>query len=98
MDVGEMQEFLDTLAKAGIAVRVTSGTRPGAKTSNGRQSNHAIGRALDITPVEGQTFEDLAKKIRNSPDLIKYMKDNRYGIYDETSQEILKNTNGTGAH
>lgn len=38
MDVGEMQEFLDTLAKAGIAVRVTSGTRPGAETSSGKQS------------------------------------------------------------
>ena len=98
IQVGEMQGLLDAFADAGISLRITSGTRPGARTKQGKLSNHAIGRALDITPVEGQTFEDLAEAIRNSPDLIAYMKEHGYGIYDETTPEALQRTGGTGAH
>lgn len=93
-----MQGLLDAFADAGISLRITSGTRPGARTKQGKLSNHALGRALDITPVEGQTFEDLAEAIRNSPDLVAYMKKHGYGIYDETTPEALARTGGTGAH
>lgn len=98
IQVGEMQGLLDAFADAGISLRITSGTRPGARTKQGKQSWHALGRALDITPIEGQTFEDLAKAIRNSPDLVAYMKEHGYGIYDETTPEVLARTGGTGAH
>ena len=98
IQVGEMQGLLDAFADAGISLRITSGTRPGARTKQGKQSNHALGRALDITPVEGQTFEDLAEAIRNSPDLVAYMKEHGYGIYDETTPEALARTGGIGAH
>ena len=98
IQVGEMQGLLDAFADAGISLRITSGTRPGARTKQGKLSNHALGRALDITPVEGQTFEDLAEAIRNSPDLVAYMKKHGYGIYDETTPEALARTGGTGAH
>lgn len=98
IDVGEMQGLLDAFADAGISLRITSGTRPGAHTAQGKLSNHAIGRALDVTPIEGQTFEDLAEQIRNSPELIKYMREHGYGIYDETTPEVLAKTKGTGAH
>ena len=98
IQVGEMQGLLDAFADAGISLRITSGTRPGARTVQGKQSNHALGRALDITPVEGQTFEDLAEAIRNAPDLVAYMKEHGYGIYDETTPEALSRTGGTGAH
>lgn len=98
IQVGEMQGLLDAFADAGISLRITSGTRPGARTAQGKQSNHAIGRALDVTPVEGQTFEDLAEAIRNSPDLVAYMREHGYGIYDETTPEALSRTGGTGAH
>lgn len=101
IQVGEMQGLLDAFADAGISLRITSGTRPGARTKQGKLSNHALGRALDITPVTGQTqkdFEDLAEAIRNSPDLIAYMREHGYGIYDETTPEALQRTNGTGAH
>ena len=101
MDVGEMQEFLDTLAKAGIAVRVTSGTRPGAETSSGKQSWHSQGRALDITPVSGTTREDfnkLREQILNAPDVIKYMQEHNIGIFDETLEQNLAKTKGTGWH
>lgn len=101
IQVGEMQGLLDAFADAGISLRITSGTRPGATTKQGKQSWHSLGRALDVTPVAGQTpedFKDLAEKIRNSPDLIKYMQDHGYGILDETTPEALARTGGTGAH
>ena len=98
IQIGEMQGLLDAFADAGISLRITSGTRPGARTKQGKQSWHALGRALDITPVAGQTFEDLAEAIRNSPDLVAYMKEHGYGIYDETTPETLARTGGTGAH
>ena len=101
IQVGEMQGLLDAFADAGISLRITSGTRPGARTAQGKLSNHALGRALDITPVAGQTqkdFEDLAEAIRNAPDLVAYMKEHGYGIYDETTPEALARTKGTGAH
>lgn len=101
IQVGEMQGLLDAFADAGISLRITSGTRPGATTKQGNQSWHSQGRALDITPVAGQTpedFKDLAEKIRNSPDLVKYMQDHGYGILDETTPEALARTGGTGAH
>ena len=101
IQVGEMQGLLDAFADAGILLRITSGTRPGATTKQGNQSWHSQGRALDITPVTGQTpedFKDLAEKIKNSPDLVKYMQDHGYGILDETTPEALARTGGTGAH
>jgi len=101
IQVGEMQELLDAFADAGISLRITSGTRSGATTKQGNQSWHSQGRALDVTPVTGQTpkdFEDLAEAIRNSPDLVAYMKEHGYGIYDETSSDTLSKTGGTGAH
>lgn len=101
IQVGEMQGLLDAFADAGISLRITSGTRPGATTKQGNQSWHSQGRALDVTPVAGQTpkdFEDLAEAIRNSPDLVAYMKEHGYGIYDETSSDTLSKTGGTGAH
>lgn len=55
IQVGQMQDFLDILAKNNIFVRVTSGVRKGARTSNGNISNHDRGIALDITPIEGET-------------------------------------------
>ena len=101
IDTGEMKEFLDVLADAGIAVRVTSGARPGARTSSGNTSWHSQGRALDITPVSGTTREDFNKlkdQILNAPTVIKYMQDHNIGILDETLDETLQKTGGSGWH
>lgn len=101
IDTGEMKEFLDVLADAGIAVRVTSGARPGARTSSGNTSWHSLGRALDITPVSGTTREDFNKlkdQILNAPTVIKYMQDHNIGILDETLDETLQRTGGSGWH
>ena len=55
INVGNMQEFLDLASEEGVSLRITSGLRDGATTSNGNQSNHATGNAIDVTPIEGQT-------------------------------------------
>lgn len=98
IQVGEMQGLLDAFADAGISLRITSGTRPGATTKQGNQSWHSQGRALDITPVAGQTFEDLKRQIRNAPELINYMRSHGYGIFDETSSATQQQTGATGSH
>ena len=100
-DVGEMQEFLDILADNGIAVRITSGARPGSKTAQGKQSWHSLGRALDITPVSGTTREDfnkLREQIVNNPAVIKYMQEHNIGVFDETLDSNLQKTEGSGWH
>lgn len=98
MNVGYMNEFLNEAAKYGIFFRVTSGVRPGAKTKQGRTSYHSLGHAIDVTPIQGETYEDLKYKIKNSPGFVKWMQDNGYGIFDETTPEVMKRTGASGAH
>ena len=96
--VGNMQELLDKFADAGISLRITSGYRPGARTSSGNQSWHSQGYALDITPGTNETWDSLRQKLKNSPELIKYMQDNGFGIIDETTPEMQSRTGATGPH
>lgn len=98
IDVGNMQELLDKFADAGISLRITSGYRPGARTKQGNQSWHSQGYALDVTPGTNETWDSLRQKLRNSPDLIKYMQDQGFGIIDETTPEMQSRTGATGAH
>lgn len=98
MKVGKMQALLDEAAKYGIYFRVTSGLRPGAKTKKGNTSHHSLGNAIDVTPIEGQTYADLTQQIKNSPEFVKWMQDHGYGIYDETTPEVMAKTGATGAH
>ena len=96
--VGNMQALLDEAAKYGIYFRITSGLRPGATTKQGKKSHHASGNAIDVTPIEGQTYADLTTKIRNSPEFVKWMREHGYGIYDETTSAVMARTGATGAH
>ena len=98
IDVGNMQELLDKFADAGISLRITSGYRPGAHTKQGNQSWHASGYALDVTPGTNETWASLRSKLKNSPELIKYMQDNGFGIIDETTPEMQSRTGATGVH
>ena len=98
IDVGNMQELLDKFADAGISLRITSGYRPGARTSSGNQSWHSQGYAIDVTPGTNETWASLRQKLRNSPELIKWMQDKGYGIIDETTPEMQSRTGATGAH
>lgn len=71
INVGNTQDLIDKWIENGISFRVTSGLRPNAKTKQGNTSWHSQGYALDITPIEGQTFEDLANALRSKPELVK---------------------------
>lgn len=96
--VGNMQALLDEAAKHNIYFRITSGLREGATTSNGSRSWHALGEAIDVTPIEGQTWDELRQQIRNSPEFVKWMQSKGYGILDETTKDMLARTGGSGAH
>ncbi|QJD53425.1 tape measure protein [Microbacterium phage Lynlen] len=48
----------------------TSDFRPGAKTVNGGQSYHALGRAIDVVPASMNTFNALARLFPNASELI----------------------------
>ena len=99
-NIGNMQHVINAFEDAGISVRITSGYRPGAKTKSGNNSHHAFGNAIDITPnfSNGETWDSLRRKLKESPILIQYLKDNKIGILDETTAEALRKTGGTGAH
>lgn len=49
---------------------MTSNFRPGAKTVNGGQSYHALGRAIDIVPASMATFNAIARLFPNASELI----------------------------
>lgn len=98
MDVGNMQELIDLMRDEGISFRVTSGKREGAKTSNGGKSHHSMGNAIDITPIKGQSWEDLIAQMKRSSKFLEYMRSHGLGILDERSKEMLSKTGGTGAH
>lgn len=98
MNIGNMQEVLDKFAESGISLRVTSGFRENAMTASGNRSNHAYGNAVDVTPGEGETWDTLRTKLKNSPTLIKWLQDKGYGILDETTPATMAMTKATGAH
>lgn len=98
LDVGNMQELIDLMVDEGMSFKVTSGNRPGAKTKSGNPSHHGSGDALDITPIEGQTWDDLIAQMKASPKFIKYMNEHGLGILDERSKDIQAKTGATGEH
>lgn len=78
--------------------KITSGYRPGAITANGRPSNHGIGMAVDIAPMNGN-FIELEQLIVSNPQIVNYMRTHNLGILDEYSEEGQKrNTGSTGPH
>jgi len=99
-NVGNMQKVIDAFSDAGINIRITSGLRSGAMTKSGNQSHHAFGNALDITPnfSQGETWESMRKKLKDSKSLQQFMRDHKLGIIDETTPEVMSKTGATGAH
>ena len=88
----------DLFVKYNVPVTITSDYREGAKTKQGRQSYHATGNAMDIIPKDGHDFAEIAKIIRETPEIKTYMQQHGYGVLDETTEAMLKRTGGTGAH
>ena len=93
----DINGLLDLFNKYNIRVRVTSGYRKGAKTKQGKTSFHALGRAIDIVPEDGD-FTKLAQAIKTNPIIKSYMMIKGLGIYDETTDDVLALTGGSGAH
>ena len=98
IQVGQMGQVVNKFKEFGINVRVTSGLRENAVTSNGNKSKHASGEAIDIVPGAGESFESMAQKVRSNPELVSWMQANGYGILRETSNNALKKTGGSGFH
>lgn len=93
-----MQGLQTLFVKYQLPVTMTSGYRKDDKTSNGADSKHASGDAMDIVPMKGYDFEEIKSMIRNTPEIFDYMKANHIGLFDETSQATLAKTKGTGPH
>lgn len=81
----------------GIPVRITSLERPGATTSNGSVSRHHHGKAMDVVPINGD-FVALRRLILTDPEVINMMNNLGIGYIDETEEEMLKKTKGSGPH
>lgn len=99
-NIGNMQNVIDAFSNAGINIRITSGVRPGAMTKSGNRSHHSFGNAIDITPnfAQGETWESMRQKLKVSKELQQFMHDNKFGIIDETTPEVMAKTGATGAH
>lgn len=97
INIGNMKDLLDKFEEAGISVRVTSGME-NRLTKQGNKSRHSAGDAIDITPINGETYADLRQKIANSPELLEYMRQNKIGIIDETDPLVKAKTGATGDH
>lgn len=93
----DLKTLLQMFADNGIRVKMTSGFREGAVTSNGQPSFHSTGEAMDIVPEDGD-FEALRRLIKSNPTISAYMKAKGYGIVDESTSEMLNRTGGSGPH
>lgn len=92
-----LRRFAEYLGERGVPVRITSLTRPGAKTKQGNTSRHAHGKAMDIVPLDGN-FDALLKLMTTDEEVMNAMNNLGVGFIDETSEEMLRRTGGTGPH
>ena len=92
-----LRRFAEYLGEKGVPVKITSLTRPGAKTKQGNMSRHAYGKAMDIVPLDGN-FDALLRLMTTDAEVMNAMNNLGIGFIDETSEEMLKKTGGTGPH
>lgn len=79
--------------------RITSLYRAGATTKQGKPSYHGSGKAVDIVPVAGSSFDELERNIMANRELVEYMLLNGLGILDEyTPNGYQSRTGATGSH
>lgn len=89
--------LMNVLLKYGISGRISSALRPGAKTSSGKTSFHALGQAVDIAAPAGMSMEQFTAQF-NNPELIKELSALGFNILDETNPDMMKRTGATGPH
>lgn len=91
--------FQQLLKEENIDARVTSAYRAGAITSNGSRSHHSnkSNPAIDIVPANGKSYDELIIQLITNPRILKYFKDNNWGIHSEVSKSQW-NSLTTGSH
>lgn len=95
--------FEDLLKQEGINARVTSGHRPGAKTKQGRASNHSLldehghSMAYDVVPTDGD-YEKLRKEIYGNPRIVEWLRQRKWGALEETTASVKTKTGASGDH
>ena len=78
---------------------ITSLYRDGATTKYGRDSYHKYGKAVDIVPASGSSFDELERNIMSNRPLVEYMLQTGLGILDEyTPNGYQAKTGATGNH
>lgn len=93
---GTLKELLD---REGVHYRITSSYRPGARTKQGKVSNHSKqDGAYDIAPAKGYTWSDLKNEIYGNKTIVDWMNKNGWGIIDETVASTKAKTGATGDH
>lgn len=95
--------FKELIEQEKLPIRITSGYRPNSKTKSGHTSYHSQKdskdnpMAYDIVPLNGN-FDDLLQKIYNNPRVVSWLKNNGYGVLEETTSDVMKKTGATGKH
>lgn len=86
-----------------VKAKITSGFRKGAKTKQGKNSNHSHidengqAGAYDIVPLDGN-FENLRNEIYGNPRIVNWLKQKGWGILEETNKNVMNKTGATGKH
>ena len=96
--------FEQMIKKHNLPVRITSGFRGyGTKTAQGKPSNHGkldehgSSMAYDIVPLNGD-FDNLLQQIYSNKNIVNWFKSKGWGILEETTPDIMKQTRATGKH
>lgn len=95
--------FTQILQEEGVDVRTSRDYVEGAKTAQGKTSNH--GRktehghpgAYDIIPKDGD-FDKLRAAIYGNRRVKDWLASNKFGILEEITPEMMKKTRATGKH
>lgn len=94
------EKIEDILRAGGVTDFIAGKTKREAEEAgnSGNNSYHTTENlALDIVPTDGN-FERLKQQMLSSPLIQEYFKKRGLGVLDETTDEMLKKTGGTGYH
>ena len=102
VDEAPYDNLVDLLNAEGFKFRVTSDYRPGALTSKGTPSNHSFGDkqhpgAYDIVPLDGN-FAAFRQALYTNPRVVNWLRTHDWGILEETTPEVKKQTKANGNH
>jgi hypothetical protein len=93
---GIIDGLLELMKAKGIDTSVTSGTRAGAKTKQGKASRHSVGEAVDVKfPALGKNAIDA---MLGDKDIVGYMLNNGLTAINEYDPNVAKKTGATGGH